>query len=50
LLIYYFSENLIDHFVSMTLYFIYAGRFSAMSGNDELAKAFHSIRARLSRS
>jgi hypothetical protein len=50
LLIYYFSENLIDHFVSMTLYFTYAGRFSAMSGNDELAQAFHSIRARLSRS
>jgi O-antigen ligase len=29
LLIYLFSENLIDHFVSMTLYFTYAGRFSA---------------------
>ena len=29
LLIYYFSENLIDHFASMTLYFTYAGRFSA---------------------
>jgi hypothetical protein len=50
LLIYYFSENLIDHFASMALYFTYAGRFSAMSGNDELAKAFHPVRARLSRS
>jgi hypothetical protein len=29
LLIYFFSENLIDHFPSMTLYFTYAGRFSA---------------------
>jgi hypothetical protein len=50
LLIYYFSENLIDHFASMALYFTYAGRFSAMSGNDELAKAFHPVRARFSRS
>ena len=30
LLIYFFSENLIDHFSSMTLYFTYAGRFAAM--------------------
>jgi hypothetical protein len=35
LLIYYFSENLIDHFASMTLYFTYAGRFSAMPEKDE---------------
>jgi hypothetical protein len=35
LLMYYFSENLIDHFASMALYFTYAGRFSAMSGEDE---------------
>lgn len=33
LLIYFFSENLIDHFASMTLYFTYAGRFSLASGN-----------------
>lgn len=31
LLIYFSSENLLDHFASMTLYFTYAGRFSAMS-------------------
>jgi hypothetical protein len=31
LLMYYFSENLIDHFASMTLYFTYAGRFSAIT-------------------
>jgi hypothetical protein len=31
LLIYFFSENLIDHFASMTLYFTYAGRFAAQS-------------------
>ena len=30
LLIYFFSENLIDHFSSMTLYFTYAGRFAAL--------------------
>ncbi|MBR1156040.1 O-antigen ligase family protein [Bradyrhizobium sp. JYMT SZCCT0428] len=35
LLIYFFSENLIDHFVSMTLYFTYAGRFSAMPVETE---------------
>jgi hypothetical protein len=38
LLLYYFSENLIDHFASMAIYFTYAGRFSAMSGQDELRK------------
>jgi hypothetical protein len=27
-MIYFFSENLIDHFPSMALYFTYAGRFS----------------------
>jgi hypothetical protein len=31
LLMYFFSENLIDHFASMTLYFTYAGRFSAIT-------------------
>jgi hypothetical protein len=35
LMIYFFSENLIDHFASMTLYFTYAGRFSAQSEKDE---------------
>ena len=35
LMIYFFSENLIDHFASMTLYFTYAGRFSARSEKDE---------------
>lgn len=39
LLFYFFSENLIDHFPSMTLYFTYAGRFAAMSANDEAAGA-----------
>ena len=34
LLIYFFSENLIDHFPSMTLYFTYAGRFAAMRGEE----------------
>lgn len=29
LLIYFFSENLLDHFASMTLYFTYAGRFAS---------------------
>jgi hypothetical protein len=38
LLLYFFSENLIDHFSSMTLYFTYAGRFAAMS-EDEPAPA-----------
>ena len=42
LLIYFFSENLIDHFVSMTLYFTYAGRFSGMSGKDGPEKALRS--------
>ena len=35
LMIYFFSENLIDHFASMTLYFTYAGRFSASPEKDE---------------
>ena len=35
LLLYFFSENLIDHFASMTLYFTYAGRFAAMSREEE---------------
>jgi hypothetical protein len=39
LLVYYFSENLIDHFVSMTLYFTYAGRFSGISAEDETKTA-----------
>jgi len=39
LLIHFASENLIDHFASMTLYFTYAGRFSAMSGEDKPEKA-----------
>jgi O-Antigen ligase len=34
LLLYFFSENLIDHFASMTLYFTYAGRFAAMSQEE----------------
>ena len=38
LLIYFFSENLIDHFPSMTLYFTYAGRFAAMQGQDVLKR------------
>lgn len=37
LLVYFFSENLVDHFASMTLYFTYAGRFSAMSSKHERA-------------
>jgi hypothetical protein len=41
LMFYFFSENLIDHFASMTLYFTYAGRFSAMSGNDEPTASQH---------
>ncbi|WP_051677292.1 O-antigen ligase family protein [Bradyrhizobium sp. URHD0069] len=45
LLIYFFSENLVDHFVSMALYFTYAGRFSAMPGEDALEKALRSVRA-----
>ena len=44
LLVYFFSENLIDHFASMTLYFTYAGRYSAMPRGDAL-EASHSIRA-----
>ena len=39
LVIYFFSENLIDHFPSMTLYFTFAGRFAAMSANDDAAYA-----------
>jgi len=35
LLIYFFSENLIDHFSSMTLYFTYAGRFAALPDDAE---------------
>ena len=31
LLVYFCSENLVDHFASMTLYFAYAGRDAAMS-------------------
>lgn len=38
LLIYFCSENLIDHFPSMTLYFTYAGRFAAMPGNNGLKR------------
>jgi hypothetical protein len=34
LLIYFFSENLMDHFMSMTLYFTYAGRFAAKSREE----------------
>lgn len=34
LLIYFFSENLIDHFSSMTLYFTYAGRFAALPAKE----------------
>jgi hypothetical protein len=49
LLIYYFSENLIDHFASMALYFTYAGRFSAMPREDALEKALRSVRASLGR-
>jgi len=43
-LIYCFSENLVDHFASMTLYFTYAGRFSATSGNEDLEKSATSLR------
>lgn len=34
LLIYFFSENLVDHFASMTLYFTYAGRFAALGESN----------------
>ena len=43
LLLYYFTENLIDHFASMAIYFTYAGRFSAMSGQDKLRKGIAPI-------
>jgi hypothetical protein len=39
LLFYFFSENLIDHFPSMTLYFTFAGLFAAMSADDDTAGA-----------
>jgi hypothetical protein len=35
LLIYFFSENLLDHFASMTLYFTYAGRFASKPREEE---------------
>ena len=43
LLFYFFSENLIDHFPSMTLYFSYAGRFAAMSDQAKTASALRSF-------
>jgi hypothetical protein len=43
LLFYFFSENLIDHFPSMTLYFTYAGRFAAMSAEDKAVAALRSF-------
>jgi hypothetical protein len=43
LLMYFFSENLIDHFASMAIYFTYAGRFSAISREDEPLKGMARI-------
>jgi hypothetical protein len=48
LLIYFFSENLLDHFTSMTLYFTYAGRYAAMSHEDDSMQARASREAPLS--
>ena len=38
LLFYFFTENLFDHFPSMTLYFTFAGRFAAMSATARVAR------------
>lgn len=40
LCIYFFSENLLDNFTSMTLFFAYAGRMSASNPEGSAARAF----------